>query len=100
VVKLAQATSQPVPTRKQHDFFTLIEIPNQQSSCSHLCNSFCNTPIDGAMKKKKIYLPKRLIARKGFSPSTLATIHTQKKQKYTKYTQTLRAETTKSKSSI
>jgi len=27
-------------------------------------------------KKKKIYLPKRLVARKGFSPSTLATIVT------------------------
>jgi len=25
-------------------------------------------------KKKKIYLPKRLVARKGFSPSVLATI--------------------------
>jgi len=50
-------------------------------------------------KKKKIYLPKRLVAIKGFSPSTLATIHTIK-QKCTKYTQTLRAETTKSMSSV
>jgi len=25
-------------------------------------------------KKKKIYLPKRLVARKGFSPSTLAAV--------------------------
>jgi len=25
--------------------------------------------------KKKMYFPKRLVARKGFSPSTLATIH-------------------------
>jgi len=31
-------------------------------------------------KKKKIYLPKRLVARKGFSPSTLATIHTIKQK--------------------
>jgi len=31
-------------------------------------------------KKKKIYLPKRLVARKGFNPSTLATIHTIKQK--------------------
>jgi len=31
-------------------------------------------------KKKKIYLPKRLVARKGFSPTTLATIHTIKQK--------------------
>jgi len=31
-------------------------------------------------KKKKNYLPKRLVARKGFSPSTLATIHTIKQK--------------------
>jgi len=31
-------------------------------------------------KKKKIYLPKRLVARKGFSLSTLATIHTIKQK--------------------
>jgi len=32
-------------------------------------------------KKKKIYLPlKRLVARKGFSPSTLATVHTIKQK--------------------
>jgi len=47
---LAEATSQCWPTRRQHDFFTLIDIPNQQSSCSHLCNSFYNTPTDGAMR--------------------------------------------------
>jgi len=27
-------------------------------------------------EEEEIYLPKRLVARKGFSPSTLATIHT------------------------
>jgi len=27
-------------------------------------------------KKKKIYSPKRLVVRKGFSPSTLATVNT------------------------
>jgi len=32
-------------------------------------------------KKKKIYLPKRLVARKGFSPSTLAIIIHTIKQK-------------------
>jgi len=31
-------------------------------------------------KKKKIYLPKRLVARKGFTPSTLATVHTIKQK--------------------
>jgi len=31
-------------------------------------------------KKKKIYLPKRLVARKGFSASTLVTIHTIKQK--------------------
>jgi len=31
-------------------------------------------------KKNKIYLPIRLVVRKGFSPSTLATIHTLKQK--------------------
>jgi len=31
-------------------------------------------------KKKKIYLPKRLVARKGFRPSMLDTIHTIKQK--------------------
>jgi len=44
-------------------------------------------------KKKKIYFQKAGVARKSFNPSTLATKHTIK-QKYTKYTQTLRAKTT------
>jgi len=29
-------------------------------------------------EKEEIYLPKRLVARKGFSPSTLATVNTNK----------------------
>jgi len=37
-------------TRRRHDFFTLIDIANQQSSCSYLYNSFYNTPTDGAVR--------------------------------------------------
>jgi len=65
-------------------------------------SSFALDTTQGRKKEeeeRKNYLPKRLIARKGFSPSTLATKHTIK-HKQTKYTQTLRVETTKSKSSV
>jgi len=43
-------TPQRGPTRRQHYSFTLIDIPNLQSSCSHFCNSFYNTPTDGAVR--------------------------------------------------
>jgi len=35
-----------------------------------------NPMCSDRQKKKKIYSPKRLVARKGFSPSTLATVNT------------------------
>ena len=40
--------SQRGPTRIQHDFLALIDIPSQFSSCSHLSKSFCSTHTDGA----------------------------------------------------